>query len=744
MEEQITLKQWALTYAGMGFRVLPLVPGRKTPATSHGCKDATQDTSIIEKWWVQNPNYNIGLATGDGLFVIDIDIDEEQGTNGEKALSEYEMERGKLPKTVESRTPRGGRHLFFKTGTNIKCSTSIYHGIDIRGDGGYVVASPSVVNGKKYQWTNAPGIVEIAEADSNVFTFINPIPEDSNKKSVPFQMPEEIIEGNRTNMLVRMVGSLQAKGLSDEAIRAAVSAENETRCNPPLTDKELETTVFPALKRFQKGTAPYAISRTISPAIEKITAILQSLKPEDNEDYRWHDAGNGRLFSDLSADRLCYVPECKSWYYYDGVKWTPDTSNNAHAMDHCKNIADALMNYTVRNVVDEDRRQAYLKHVSKWQGYKYRETILKEAATVQKMCVSIADFDKNVFLFNCQNGTLDLSKDNFQFREHRSEDKITKLANVEYKPGIRCARWEQFISEVMCGDNAMALYLQKTLGYALTGDTRYECFFILYGATSRNGKGTLCETFLRLIGGYGRTANPETIAMRKNADSRAASGDLARLSGARFVNISEPDKSMTISAQLVKTLTGSDTVTARNLYEREYEFVPQFKMVINTNHLPYITDATLFTSDRIKIIPFERHFKEEERDINLKYTLTTPESLSGILNWCIEGLQMLNQSDLKVPPKVEEATREYRESSDKIGQFINEMLTPEPGAKANAKEVHTAYQNWCWQNGQKPEGYNEFRKSLASANIQLHRVKSKIGGKESKISVLSGYSLNGV
>ena len=472
----------------------------------------------------------------------------------------------------------------------------------------------------------------------------------------------------------------------------------------------------------------------------RLCNMLKELRPEQNERYGRHDAGNGNLFADMSNKLLCFVPERKKWYHYDGIRWIPDTENNAYTMNHCKNIADALMSYTISEAQfpDEEKKAQYLKHVLKWQGFKYRETILKEAATVLSINYSASDFDGNPYLFNCLNGTLDLHTGDF--REHNSAYMITKLAEVEYQPEARCERWEQFIREITCEDSALAQYIQKCLGYSLTGDTRHECFFILYGATSRNGKGTLCETFMRLVGDYGRTANPETIAMRKNADSRSASGDVARLAGARFVNISEPDKSMTISAQLVKTLTGNDTITARNLYEREYEYKAQFKMFIGTNHLPYITDQTLFSSDRIKVIPFNRHFTEAERDPELKRKLTAPESLSGILNWCLYGLRMLNHSGFGEPVAVREATRDYRDSSDKIGQFIEEMLMPGQGAKVNAKEVHNRYQDWCYNNGYNhPEGFTEFRKSLASANIQIRR--ERLDGSKNKAQVIHGYSL---
>ena len=232
-----------------------------------------------------------------------------------------------------------------------------------------------------------------------------------------------------------------------------------------------------------------------------------------------------------------------------------------------------------------------------------------------------------------------------------------------------------------------AKYLQKAFGYALTGNTRYECLFILYGATTRNGKGTAMETFLRLMGDYGKTARPETIGARFQPNGNAPSEDVARLNGARFVNISEPDKKLTLSAALVKSLTGNDTITARYLHENSFEYRPQFKMFINTNYLPQITDLTLFSSGRIKTIPFERHFEEWEQDKKLKELFAEPGNLSGILNWCIEGLRLLETEGFKEPQAVRDATSEYEHESDKIALFMEECLQEEKGALCRTSAV---------------------------------------------------------
>ncbi len=140
------------------------------------------------------------------------------------------------------------------------------------------------------------------------------------------------------------------------------------------------------------------------------------------------------------------------------------------------------------------------------------------------------------------------------------------------------------------------------------------------------------ETILKICGEYGRTCRSETIGMKPNGNGSAPSEDIARLAGARFVNISEPDKRLMLSAALLKTLTGSDTVNARFLHENSFDFKPQFKIFTNTNYLPTITDLTLLTSGHVKIIPFERHFEEYEQDLGLKDEFSRQENLSGILN----------------------------------------------------------------------------------------------------------------
>lgn len=277
-----SLKDWALYYAGLGLAVFPLRPGSKKPATDHGFKEATTNLETISRWWDKWPDANIGIATGkrsSGLVVIDLDEKPEEGISGYETLKEWQSIYGKLPESWLSITGSGGYHYFYKDGAVNKCRTGLYPGVDIRGDGGYIVAPPSVhENGRCYEWEQAPEDLPLAAADDKVIRFLLGPSPDQNSQG--FQMSDQIPEGQRVSTLVKLIGSQRGKGLSTEAIRAAVTAENEARCVPPLTEQELEKEVFPALTREWKTENAYSGG---SPATTKNGVITPKKKIQDIE-----------------------------------------------------------------------------------------------------------------------------------------------------------------------------------------------------------------------------------------------------------------------------------------------------------------------------------------------------------------------------------------------------------------------------------------------------------------------------
>ena len=464
----------------------------------------------------------------------------------------------------------------------------------------------------------------------------------------------------------------------------------------------------------------------------KIRSFLIDAHPESNNIYSWTDIGSGRLFADCFKSIARYVPERKIWYCYSKGIWVQDASN-LKTMELCKKLADALLTYST-TIKDERKRQDFLKYCSKWQTRRVRETILKDAQSVYP--VSIKDFDCDKYIFNCLNGTLHL--DTMIFTEHNPNDMLTKMADVTFNREAKCERFLNFIDEITNYDKEKARFLQKVLGYGISGDTRYECLFMLYGATTRNGKGTLCESVLKILGSYGCTAKPETISFKQNTNSQTPSEDIARLAGIRFANISEPGRGLVLNAAQVKSMTGNDTLNARFLHENSFDFKPQFKLYINTNYLPVINDMTMFTSGRVIIIPFDRHFSESEQDKTLKPEFSKPENQSAILNWLIQGYLVLMSEGLVSPESVKNATLEYRRESDKILQFAEDELVADPNGEERTSILYEKYKHWCMGNGYYIESIKTFKQSIRTYG-NVVRKRPKKGGSET--TMLVGYRL---
>lgn len=466
------------------------------------------------------------------------------------------------------------------------------------------------------------------------------------------------------------------------------------------------------------------------PQKPKNKPLDQVLKDLHAEQYETSDKGFGRLFANVFKDKHRYNPSRRDFMQYDGKRWIDDTEGLS-ARASAKDLSDALVRYAV----SVDTEGKYLKAVTPLCNIRNRNNMLQDSRDVYFF--TNEQLDEDDYLLNLQNGTLDLSENEPRFIEHSPDLLLSKICNAEYDPTATCKEWEKFLLEIMQGDRDKIQYLQKIAGLSLTGNTEQETCFILYGSTTRNGKSTFCETLIHLLGDYALTMKPETLAVKQNLDSRQASGDIARLAGCRFCNASEPPKRMLFDTALLKSLLGRDSITARHLHQREFSFIPKFKLVINTNYLPTITDDTVFSSGRINVISFDRHFEPHEQDKHLKDKLRSSRELSGILNWCIEGLQLYRQQGLEPPKTVQNATETYRTDSDKIGNFINECLT-KTGNNSKAKDIYEVYSKWCEENGFGVENKSNFFAELKTKG--LFATSGTVDGKTVK-NIVKGYTV---
>lgn len=235
----------ALSYAEKGLPVFPLQFKSKVPGTTNGVKDATTDFVQINKWWQEAPYANIGIAMGNGLIAIDIDVDRDKGEDGFESIRDWEKEHGELPETVMTLTGRGGNHMIYATNTPCGNRTGVLHGVDVRSDGGYIVAPPSLhPNGSAYVWENEFGDCEIAEANKSVMELVTfglkkDEQEEQNGDGERFTLPTIIKNGERNDTLFRYACSLQSKGYDDKDIMKLVLLANEKNCETSYDGREL-------------------------------------------------------------------------------------------------------------------------------------------------------------------------------------------------------------------------------------------------------------------------------------------------------------------------------------------------------------------------------------------------------------------------------------------------------------------------------------------------------------------------
>ena len=452
-------------------------------------------------------------------------------------------------------------------------------------------------------------------------------------------------------------------------------------------------------------------------AAAELLQKLIDIKPELNKDrYPWVDIGFSRLFSDIYVNNCRYNSTAKCWYFYDGKRWVKD-QDGKRVEALAKDFYHGLVSYCASQYIDQNIQQPYLNEVCKLGKFNPRATVIKDAASDNFFVYE--DLDKDPDLFNCQNGVFNLKTMTFT-PGHSPDQLLSKISNVVYDPNADSKEWEKFINEVMQGDAEKIEYLQKVLGYSLTTNTDEECLWFWYGEKSRNGKSTTAETYSYMMGnaeGYAAAVDPNTLAQKQNNDSSRPNGDIACLEGVRFLNVSEPPKNMIFNAALVKKLTGGNRIKARDNYEKFHEYNPIFKIIIDTNYLPIVLDDTLFLSGRVIVVTFDRVFSEAEQDHTLKDRLRTPQNISGLFNWCLEGLEKYRRDGLKKPQSIQEATELYQNNSDKVNMFITECMDRTQGINTKGKDVYQRYKQWCFDCGYSPEGQQNFFGTLRKKNL---------------------------
>lgn len=339
-------------------------------------------------------------------------------------------------------------------------------------------------------------------------------------------------------------------------------------------------------------------------------------------------------------------------------------------------------------------REALADHAKRSESESKRQAMINSARSEPGVAILPADLDRDPWLLNVVNGSIDLRTG--EIREHRRGDLITKIAPVKYDREAQCPAWWGFLEKIMNGNGPTMEFLQKAVGYALTGDTREQCLFFLYGLGA-NGKSTVLEVIQALLGDYATQTTSDTFLIKRH--SSPISNDVADLRGARFVTAVEIESGRRMAEVLIKQMTGGDKLKARFLYSEHFEFKPEFKIFLAANHKPVIRGTDHAIWRRIRLIPFTVQIPEREQVKELPGKLKA--ELPGILNWAIEGCLSWQFEGLTPPQTVQDATQNYRQEMDTLAEFLAERCIIAPGASVPAADLYKAYTAWAEENGEK-------------------------------------------
>ena len=458
----------------------------------------------------------------------------------------------------------------------------------------------------------------------------------------------------------------------------------------------------------------------------------QNVEPEQEpENYSPSDVGNAERFVFEWRETTRFDAGRGNWMIWNQTHWEPDD------IGECRNrmvkVAKRILNVEVETYRlasrDPDNWYAIQARKASKEGLRLHnlsalEAALKLASSSKELATRTSHFDMNPMALNCESGVIDLRTG--VVSPHCPEDLHTQYTPVALAaPGTPCPRWIQFLNEIMCGDQELVDYLQRVVGYILTGRMDEQCFFLFYGCGS-NGKSTFINTIKHLMGSYGRQVDFKTFMDMNRGDGPR--NDLAMLVGKRFVVSPEGKEGVALDEPVVKQFTGGDPMTVRFLNKEFFEYQPVGKIVLATNHRPIVKGMDMGIWRRMRLVPFLASFDETMADPDLGNKLMA--EMPAILRWAVDGAQLWQKQRLGIPTAVREATMSYRSAMDVFQTFIDDRCDVSATAKEGSQAMYDAYTNWCASAGirlplkqasfnQRLEERGFVRKKTAAQNLWL-------------------------
>lgn len=436
------------------------------------------------------------------------------------------------------------------------------------------------------------------------------------------------------------------------------------------------------------------------------------------------DVHNGDKFAEMFRGKLLYVPELDEWLKFEAV--TGWRFAGQYEQDRAaRAVLDALREEAVEHWSADPSSTAakrMMSHVEYTSKYQNLQAMIKVAKAVPDLSAPQSKLDRNPKLLGVSNGVLDL--DTGEIKRSIENVLITKRAEVCFVPGAPCPRFERFMEEIQ-PDLDRRQFLQRFLGYCMTGCVNEQVFAMFYGGGA-NGKSVLIELIAWLLGGYSLKMESESLMAHKR-NPQAPSPDLAALAGIRFSYANETEEGRKLDAARLKDLTGGDTITARVPYGKAaVSFSPTHKLVIVGNHRPDVRDQSEGMWRRLLLVPFEVSIPAEQRENNLIQVLKAEGS--GILNWLIAGVQAWSETGLNVPACIRAETAEYRRHEDVLGEFIDEFCVLGGNLSAKKSDLYSKYRTWAEDNGHGPVSSTRLTRQLRDRGVEVAADKRTFNG----------------
>lgn len=715
----------AASAIGAGLRIIPVNRQSKKPSQKGWQNSAIATIEELRLYVWTHPDTNFGIITGNSIVVVDID-----GEKGRKSLAKLEKKYGKLPPTITVSTPGGGRHLYFRydKGDIGNSASKLAPNIDIRGQGGFVVCAGSVhPNGNLYRWENEPGDVEMA-----------PLPKWMRKKLKKARqaVPSPTVVGHEWN--IERARAYSERALELEAARV---------CNAPNFQRNatLNRAAFrigqlvPICGLDAHQAAEVLTNAALEAGLEQaeITATINSGLTSGTKRPRQHpanlstsldlrgkalteqlawlggdDIGNAHRFVKRAGDKVRWTSG-RGWMVWSGTHWIRDNAGQRVIM--AMEVMDAIKR-EAKYLDDATAKKSRRKFAKESRHKSAIERMLELARPM--LAVSDDKLDADPLLLNVANGTLDLRTGSLE--PHNPADHITVVCPVPYNAMAKCPIFKKVLKEACGGNKDYVRFLQKSVGYSLTGDVSEQILFFLYGPT-KTAKSTFVNLIRDLAGtGYGLNTPIKTFLVKQFDND--IPNDVARLKGARIVTAIETNPGQQFDEAKIKAMTGGDKISARFMRAEWFDFDPTFKIWLAANDLPRLRATEESIWERFVLIPFNVQIPPERRDKHLPKKLR--KEFEGILAWAVRGCLKWQKEGLADKVLFDAEKNRWRQKSDTVTRFYGECCQVAPlDALVPAKVMFGRYSQWCAANSEKTCSTSEFKARLIELNITHGRTK---------------------